>query len=346
MEGETEYAFWHALVRDVAYGALPRAARVAKHRAAAAWIAARSGGVNGRTAEIVAEHYLRALDLVRHSGPAPMNSTRSASRSSMRSSAPRPRDGNVPVAGGDACSPGARSGRSRRSPPRRSPDDARARHLMAANYPVARQSLEDVLSLLLSKGGAPAAASLAAPLSSALLETGDAPRATTILDEARGALADQPGPTMLEVMAEQAMMFVRAGKTRARRRSAGRSSICPRRWASCRHHGPSWSLVDAIYVCAIEIADATGNLRLSSRCRYNFALPFRGPATAGSTSSTTPSTSTGPMGSRTSARTTAAHSPRSTTSSLGRVIDDLETLIAKARETGDVFTSVRPARCS
>ena len=63
MEGESEYAFWHALVRDVAYGALPRAARVSKHRAAAAWIAARSGGVNGRTAEIVAEHYLRALDL-------------------------------------------------------------------------------------------------------------------------------------------------------------------------------------------------------------------------------------------------------------------------------------------
>ena len=45
MEGEAEYAFWHALVRDVAYGALPRAARVAKHRAAAAWIAERSGGV-------------------------------------------------------------------------------------------------------------------------------------------------------------------------------------------------------------------------------------------------------------------------------------------------------------
>ncbi len=84
MEGEAEYAFWHALVRDVAYGALPRAARVAKHRAAAAWIAARSGGVNGRTAEIVAEHYLRALDLATALGAGPMNSTRFAIRSSMR----------------------------------------------------------------------------------------------------------------------------------------------------------------------------------------------------------------------------------------------------------------------
>ncbi|MGB2953501.1 MAG: adenylate/guanylate cyclase domain-containing protein, partial [Gaiellaceae bacterium] len=36
--GETEYTFRHLLVRDVAYGQIPRAARVAKHRAAAAWI--------------------------------------------------------------------------------------------------------------------------------------------------------------------------------------------------------------------------------------------------------------------------------------------------------------------
>ena len=38
IEGEAEYAFWHALVRDVAYGQLPRAARATRHAAAAAWI--------------------------------------------------------------------------------------------------------------------------------------------------------------------------------------------------------------------------------------------------------------------------------------------------------------------
>src|SRR5205085_11792383 len=36
---ETEYAFRHLLVRDVAYGQIPRAARGEKHRRAAEWIA-------------------------------------------------------------------------------------------------------------------------------------------------------------------------------------------------------------------------------------------------------------------------------------------------------------------
>jgi predicted ATPase len=34
--GEAEYAFWHNLTREVAYGQLPRTARVVKHRAVAA----------------------------------------------------------------------------------------------------------------------------------------------------------------------------------------------------------------------------------------------------------------------------------------------------------------------
>ena len=38
VEGEPEYAFQHLLVRDVAYGQIPRAARADKHRAAALWI--------------------------------------------------------------------------------------------------------------------------------------------------------------------------------------------------------------------------------------------------------------------------------------------------------------------
>ena len=38
MEGEAEYAFWHVLARDVAYGQLPRASRASRHVAAAGWI--------------------------------------------------------------------------------------------------------------------------------------------------------------------------------------------------------------------------------------------------------------------------------------------------------------------
>jgi DNA-binding SARP family transcriptional activator/class 3 adenylate cyclase len=38
--GQAEYAFWHVLVRDVAYGQLPRAARADRHRRAAEWLEA------------------------------------------------------------------------------------------------------------------------------------------------------------------------------------------------------------------------------------------------------------------------------------------------------------------
>jgi predicted ATPase len=35
---QEEYSFWHALLRDVAYGSLPRKVRAAKHLAAAHWL--------------------------------------------------------------------------------------------------------------------------------------------------------------------------------------------------------------------------------------------------------------------------------------------------------------------
>ena len=61
--GETEYAFAHVLVRDVAYGQIPRAARVGKHLHAAGWI--ESLGRPDDHAEMLAHHYLSALDLAR-----------------------------------------------------------------------------------------------------------------------------------------------------------------------------------------------------------------------------------------------------------------------------------------
>jgi class 3 adenylate cyclase/tetratricopeptide (TPR) repeat protein len=68
IEGETEYAFWHLLVRDVAYGQIPRAARVAKHQAAAAWIERIAGERVADSAELLAYHYEQALELARAAG--------------------------------------------------------------------------------------------------------------------------------------------------------------------------------------------------------------------------------------------------------------------------------------
>ncbi len=69
MEGQAEYAFWHAVVQDVAYQQIPRAARSAKHRAAAEWLEEVAGGA-GDYAEILAFHYTQALNLVSTTGSA------------------------------------------------------------------------------------------------------------------------------------------------------------------------------------------------------------------------------------------------------------------------------------
>ena len=63
---ETEYAFSHVLIRDVAYGQIPRAARSHKHQRAAAWIEAL--GRPEDQAEMLAYHYLQALELAEAAG--------------------------------------------------------------------------------------------------------------------------------------------------------------------------------------------------------------------------------------------------------------------------------------
>jgi class 3 adenylate cyclase/tetratricopeptide (TPR) repeat protein len=65
VEGEAEFVFRHLLVRDVAYGQIPRAARAEKHRLVAEWI--ESLGRPDDHAELVAHHYLAALELARAS---------------------------------------------------------------------------------------------------------------------------------------------------------------------------------------------------------------------------------------------------------------------------------------
>jgi tetratricopeptide (TPR) repeat protein len=65
VEGETEYAFKHVLVRDVAYGQIPRAERARKHLRTAEWIKAL--GRPEDHAEMVAHHYVNALELTRAS---------------------------------------------------------------------------------------------------------------------------------------------------------------------------------------------------------------------------------------------------------------------------------------
>jgi class 3 adenylate cyclase/tetratricopeptide (TPR) repeat protein len=68
VQDQAEYSFWHALVRDVAYGQIPRAARAGKHLAAAAWIEGIAGDRTADLAEFLAHHYELALDLTAAAG--------------------------------------------------------------------------------------------------------------------------------------------------------------------------------------------------------------------------------------------------------------------------------------
>jgi class 3 adenylate cyclase/tetratricopeptide (TPR) repeat protein len=65
---ETEYAFRHVLTRDVAYAQIPRAARAQRHEETAAWIGSLSPDRAEDRAEMLAHHYVSALEYARATG--------------------------------------------------------------------------------------------------------------------------------------------------------------------------------------------------------------------------------------------------------------------------------------
>ncbi len=68
IEGEAEYAFWHILACDIAYGQIPRASRASRHVAAARWIESKAPERVEDLADVLAYHYSTALDLARAAG--------------------------------------------------------------------------------------------------------------------------------------------------------------------------------------------------------------------------------------------------------------------------------------
>jgi len=92
VEGETEYAFAHALVRDVAYGQLARADRAGKHQRMAMWL--ESLGRPDDHAEMLAHHWRSALELRRASG-APAEDLLGPTRLALRAAGDRAFDLNA-----------------------------------------------------------------------------------------------------------------------------------------------------------------------------------------------------------------------------------------------------------
>ena len=66
--GESQYAFRHMAVREVAYGQLPRARRAERHQITAEWLESLTTGSSDELVELLAHHYLSAIELGRVAG--------------------------------------------------------------------------------------------------------------------------------------------------------------------------------------------------------------------------------------------------------------------------------------
>ena len=85
---ETQYAFWHVLFRDVAYGQIPRARRAEKHRLAAEWIESLNPERAEDRAEMLAHHFVNALEYAQAAGHEPV-SLRGQARRALRDAGDR-----------------------------------------------------------------------------------------------------------------------------------------------------------------------------------------------------------------------------------------------------------------
>jgi class 3 adenylate cyclase/tetratricopeptide (TPR) repeat protein len=71
LEGEAEYSFRHPLIREVAYEQIPRARRAGKHRLAAEWTESLPADRADDRADMLAHHYVRAIEYLEAVGEDP-----------------------------------------------------------------------------------------------------------------------------------------------------------------------------------------------------------------------------------------------------------------------------------
>jgi class 3 adenylate cyclase/tetratricopeptide (TPR) repeat protein len=95
--GETAFVFRHALVRDVAYGTIPRARRAQKHRLAAEWVESLAGDRPEDLADMIAHHYSTALDVLSSAGQ-DLGDLPARARTALRDAADRALSLNAPAA--------------------------------------------------------------------------------------------------------------------------------------------------------------------------------------------------------------------------------------------------------
>ena len=199
--GEVEYAFRHLLVRDVAYGQIPRGVRADKHRVAARWI--ESLGRPEDHAEMLAHHYLRALELSRAAGQ-PIADIAEAARDALREAGDRASSlnsyGTAVRFYEEALALGAFDDADRADVQFRR---ARALHLAAGEG--RDEALEEARDALLASGGFERAAEAGALLAESWWHRGNRDRSREHLDRAHDLVNDlPPSPGKAHVLSQVA----------------------------------------------------------------------------------------------------------------------------------------------
>ena len=201
MLGEQEYGFWHLLVRDVCYAQIPRSSRAARHRAAAGWIERQAGERVDDLSDVLAHHYVEALELTRAAGEeADTPALEAASRRYLALAGERAL--SIDVASAEASFARALeltpAGRPQRA-------DLLERWAQAAEQQgrlaEARAALEEALSLYRSDGATIAAGRTLTTLARVHQRAGDR-RSRDLISEALQLLeAEEPGPELVNAYA-------------------------------------------------------------------------------------------------------------------------------------------------
>jgi class 3 adenylate cyclase/tetratricopeptide (TPR) repeat protein/predicted transcriptional regulator len=197
MAGEAEYAFWHALTRDVSYNQLPRASRASRHVAAARWIETKASGRVEDLADVLAYHYatqlvVPALRFLTLAGDRALGLDTAAALAAYEQALTLTPPGHP-----DRAATLVRFGKAANE---------------AARYIDAAAALEDATTLFRSAGNLSAAATAMGQLAEALQRLGD-PRTWTLVAEAVALLQPlPPSPALVDALSRLAGTEVLQGR--------------------------------------------------------------------------------------------------------------------------------------
>jgi class 3 adenylate cyclase/tetratricopeptide (TPR) repeat protein len=203
--GEEEFTFRHVLVRDVAYGQIPRADRSAKHLRAAEWI--EGLGRPHDHAELIAHHYTSAIDL----SPSVGNDVKAKARKALREAGDRAFALNVFASAIDFYRSALELS------PELDPDRPQLLfRLGRAQYQATdegAETLEEAVTALVAAGDRETAAEAETLLTTHAWGRGDHDRTWQHLERATELVADSPpSPAKAIVLATRARRLTLAGR--------------------------------------------------------------------------------------------------------------------------------------